>query len=96
MTSRVHRSTTIRDRDRTTIRRTDAPCALCGEPIDYRLPHTDPKSYVVDHITPLAHGGADHISNKQAAHRDCNRAKADRADGGPVLRRSGSLTRPGG
>lgn len=56
------------------------------------VPH--PLSFVVDHIVPLRHGGKDTLANKQAAHRSCNRAKGDRADGGPVLRRSGSLARP--
>ena len=65
---------------------TGANCPGC-------VPH--PMSYVVDHITPLNRGGSDDdISNKQAAHRLCNRAKSDRTDGGPVMRRSGSLARP--
>jgi len=45
---------------------------------------------------PLHHGGTDTLDNKQAAHRACNRAKGARLDGGPVIRRSGSLIRPGG
>lgn len=89
------RSTTIRDRHRTTIARTQPPCALCGKPIDYTLHHLDPMSYVVDHVLPLNRGGTDTLDNKQAAHRSCNRAKSDRVDGGPVLRRSGSLDRGG-
>ena len=34
-------------------------------------------AYVVDHVVPLARGGADELDNKQAAHRSCNRAKSD-------------------
>ena len=88
------RNTTIRDRHRATIARSKPPCALCGEAIDYSLPYMDPNEYVVDHIVPRNRGGSDSLSNKQAAHRRCNRAKSDRVDGGPVLRRSGSLARP--
>jgi 5-methylcytosine-specific restriction endonuclease McrA len=39
--------------------------------------HTDAASFVADHIVPLNKGGADVLANKQAAHRDCNRAKSD-------------------
>ena len=72
------RNTTVRDRDRAIIRRSQPPCALCGEVIDFALPHLDPMAYVVDHIIPIAAGGADDIDNKQAAHRSCNAAKAAR------------------
>ncbi|MFE9955848.1 HNH endonuclease [Micromonospora sp. NPDC005299] len=88
------RNTTIRDRHRKTIARGRPPCALCGESIDYELPYMDPGEFVVDHIVPRNRGGSDTLDNKQPAHRRCNRAKSDRADGGPVLRRSGSLSRP--
>lgn len=72
------RSTTVRDRDRRAIARTKPPCGICESEIDYGLPHTDPKSYVVDHIVPRAKGGPDVLENKQAAHRDCNRTKSDK------------------
>ncbi|MFI5833201.1 HNH endonuclease [Micromonospora sp. NPDC051300] len=110
---RPHRSTTTRDRHRHTIARTQPPCGLCGDPIDYTLtvlpdqhgqrcpgpltcrgcvPHPD--RYEVDHRIPRNRGGSDDLTNKQASHRRCNRAKSDRTDGGPIMRRSGSLTRP--
>lgn len=94
MPEKPRRSTTIRDRHRKTIAKGQPPCGICGQPIDYTLPHLDPGEFVVDHKTPLNRGGKDVLSNKQAAHRLCNRLKSDRLDGGPVLRRSGSLTRP--
>lgn len=72
------RSTTIRDRDRATIRRTKPPCHICEQPIDYSLHHLDPGAFVVDHIVPLNRGGADELANKAAAHRSCNRTKSDR------------------
>jgi 5-methylcytosine-specific restriction endonuclease McrA len=84
------RSTTIRDRHRAIIAKPKPPCWICGQPIDYALKHPDPKSFVVDHVVPLAKGGLDVIENKRAAHRDCNRAKSDR-ECAPILRRSGSL-----
>lgn len=90
------RSVSQRNKDRETIRRSGAGCGICGEPIDYGLPHMDPMQFVVDHIVPLAHGGRDDVSNKQAAHRTCNRTKGARLDGGRIIRKSGSLVRPGG
>lgn len=87
----VKRDTTTRDRHRAVIARAQPPCALCGQPIDYGLPPYDPRAYVVDHRVPLARGGPDTLANKQAAHRDCNRSKGTREDGGKVMRRSGSL-----
>lgn len=74
----VTRNTTTRDRHRAQIRRTRPPCGICGEPIDYDLHWRNPMSFVVDHIVPLARGGADTLENKQAAHRACNRAKSSK------------------
>ena len=73
-----NRSTTQRDRDRNAIRRTKPPCGICEQEIDYSLPYLDPMSFVVDHIVPIAKGGVDDLSNKQAAHRSCNRTKSDK------------------
>jgi len=87
---RSRRSTTLRDRHRNIIKRNEPPCWICGEPIDYTLPHTDPKSFVVDHKVALALGGTDTIDNKAAAHRECNRDKGARPHA-DVIRRSGSL-----
>ena len=88
------RSTAIRDRFRAQAKRTRAACHLCGQPLDYDLPHTDPKSFVADHVQPLARGGADALSNLAAAHRqqprDCNSTKRARVHA-PIIRRSGTL-----
>ena len=89
----MKRNTSQRDRDRATIRRDHPNCHICGEPIDYSLRYPNPKSYVVDHVTPLTRGGTDTLDNKAAAHRDCNRAKSNKTHA-PIIRRSGSLTRP--
>jgi 5-methylcytosine-specific restriction endonuclease McrA len=83
MVAMTTRNTTIRDRHRRTIAQHKPDCSLCGEPIDYTLPHTDPQSFVVDHIIPLDRGGIDELFNpdgtpqKQAAHKACNRAKSN-------------------
>ena len=84
------RSTTIRNRARTILRRTKPACHICGEPIDYNLPHTDPRSFVADHVIPVAKGGEDTPANMRAAHRDCNSTKRARLVA-PIIRRSGSL-----
>ncbi|MGW4124755.1 HNH endonuclease [Nocardia sp. NPDC004711] len=74
----TQRSTTTRDRHRAVIARGRPPCGICGNEIDYTLPHLDPGEFVVDHVTPLAKGGTDTLDNKQAAHRQCNRWKSDK------------------
>ncbi|HMQ36487.1 MAG TPA: HNH endonuclease signature motif containing protein [Micropruina sp.] len=88
------RNTTTRDRHRKLVAAEQPPCWLCGDPIDYTLPHLDPRAFVVDHIVPLAKGGQDTLNNKRAAHRDCNRAKSDKLES-PVIRRSRTLARRG-
>lgn len=81
----VARNTTTRDQHRAAISRGKPDCGICGEPIDYALKSPDPGSFEVDHIVPIAAGGDDALSNKQAAHRRCNREKWHRvADLGPV------------
>lgn len=76
----AHRNTATRDRHRRYIARSKPACHICGGPIDYTLPHLDPGAFVVDHLVPLARGGADEVGNKAAAHRACNRAKWDREE----------------
>ncbi|WP_374475710.1 HNH endonuclease [Curtobacterium sp. GD1] len=77
---------------RTRIRATGAACHLCGRAIDYSLPSSDPKSFVIDHVTALANGGQDALSNVKAAHRrhDCNSKKRARVHDDSV-RRSNTL-----
>jgi 5-methylcytosine-specific restriction endonuclease McrA len=84
------RNTTLRDKHRAIIARHRPPCHICGQPIDYTLPHDDPDSYVVDHLTPLDRGGTDTLDNKGAAHRRCNRAKSNKPHA-PIVRRSSTL-----
>lgn len=73
-----HRNTAQRDRDRRAIARTKPPCGICTDPIDYALPYLHPLSFVVDHVVPVDKGGLDDLTNKQAAHRSCNRTKSNK------------------
>jgi 5-methylcytosine-specific restriction endonuclease McrA len=88
--SKQARNTNQRDKDRARIKASGAACHICGQPIDYTLEWLDPRSFVVDHVVPLAKDGADHISNKRAAHRECNSKKRARLVA-PIIRRSGAL-----
>ncbi|WP_316316142.1 HNH endonuclease, partial [Clavibacter michiganensis] len=72
MVSKPGRNTAQRDRDRAAIRKTNAACHICGEPVDYTLVWPDSRCFVVDHIIPLARGGFDTRLNKAAAHNECN------------------------
>lgn len=90
MSQFTNRNSAQRERDRQTIRKTGAGCHICGQPIDYSLPHLDPLAFEVDHLVPLARGGADTLENKAAAHRRCNSKKRTR-DYAPIVRRSDSL-----
>jgi 5-methylcytosine-specific restriction endonuclease McrA len=90
----IPRNSAQRDRDRARIRATKAGCWICGQAVDYTLPHTDPMSFVVDHVIPLAKGGQDALANKKAAHRrqsrECNSKKRARIIA-PIVKRSGAL-----
>lgn len=79
-----------------------APCALCGQPIDYSLgmvtdpvtgkrrPH--PMSYVVDEIVPVSQGGSPFdMENTRPAHWICN---AKRGDGTKQKARTLPLPQP--
>ncbi|WP_397460149.1 HNH endonuclease [Rathayibacter sp. PhB127] len=67
-------------------------CHICGRPILWDAPHTDPLSFVIDHVRPLHLGGEDALSNVRAAHRcsSCNSTKRARLVA-PIVRRSRSL-----
>ena len=86
----VRRNTTQQERHRARHRATQAACHICGNPIDYTLRWPDPKSFVVDHIIPIARGGPHTFENTAAAHADCNSKKRARLHA-PIIRRSGAL-----
>ena len=87
----IKRNSAIRDRHRARIKQDKPNCHICGQPINYDLPHTDAWSYVVDHVIPLSKGGKDIIENKKAAHRECNSKKRARLIA-PIIKRSNSLS----
>ena len=62
-------------------------CGVCGQKINKRLKHPNPRSKSIDHIAPLSKGGADAPINVQAAHLRCNLSK--NAGGGGQLRLMG-------
>lgn len=53
-------------------------CGLCGGEIDRTLRSPHPDSPSIDHIVPLALGGAHSRANTQAAHLGCNVRKGAR------------------
>lgn len=82
----------IRVRNQAILRASDV-CHICGHP----------GSDAVDHVIPLARGGTDDPHNLRPAHhtapcatcgQKCNRVKSDKP-WAPIIRRSGSLARPG-
>ena len=52
-------------------------CQLCGEKTSREYNHDDPWSPTLDHIVPLARGGAHTVGNAQIAHAICNSLKSD-------------------
>ncbi len=65
------------------VRHRRAPCHLCGQPIDYALPYTHPRSFTVDHLLPVAtlDSNDPRLLDPQyldAAHRDCNSRRGTR------------------
>lgn len=53
-------------------------CALCGDPVDKKLPRLDPGAPEVDEIVPVSMGGDPLAwSNVQLAHRICNQRKGN-------------------
>jgi hypothetical protein len=50
-------------------------CKLCGRRVAWSKSWPHPRSPVVDHVVPLANGGADEEWNMQCAHHECNAEK---------------------
>ena len=51
-------------------------CQACGEPVDPTTPRTEPLGAHIDHVIPLAHGGAHARYNVELLHAKCNLAKS--------------------
>ena len=74
----THRATF--DKNKKKIYATQTVCAICGQPVDFKLKFPHPMSATVDHIIPVSKGGhPSDIDNLQLAHLKCNRAKSDKA-----------------
>lgn len=54
-------------------------CGICSSQVNPELRYPDPMSASLDHIVPLAKGGAHSLANAQLAHLFCNLSKGDRA-----------------
>lgn len=61
-------------------------CHLCLDPIP-RVAESpvDPLAPTLDHVIPLARGGAHHPDNLAAAHFICNSRKGDRVPDGQLV-----------
>ena len=54
-------------------------CHICGLPIlDCIVSQTHNLFGTVDHVIPLSRGGTNNLANRRAAHRLCNRLKANK------------------
>ena len=53
-------------------------CSICGLPINLSLSYPHPWSLTIDHVTPIAQGGATREDNLQPAHFTCNRRKGEK------------------
>ncbi|RSX52663.1 hypothetical protein [Bifidobacterium callimiconis] len=60
-------------------RASGAPCYICGHPIDYSIPSTEPMGFVIDETIPIARGGRVCHANSGPAHRWCNAIKGTRS-----------------
>lgn len=58
-------------------RRADAPCWICGQPIDYRAPARTPDAWEPDHFIPVSERPdlAFDPGNILPAHCSCNRSR---------------------
>lgn len=56
-------------------------CWLCGQPIDYTLPHDDDNAFTVEHIHPRSTHPhlVDDPGNCVPAHARCNKARGNKA-----------------
>lgn len=57
--------------------RDEGLCGICKHPVDISLKYPDQMSMSIDHIIPLAKGGAHAMHNLQIAHWICNIQKSD-------------------
>lgn len=77
----VERETVYRAR---VFQRDDWCCHLCGEDIDRDVVAPAPLAPTLDHVVPIARGGAHTMINLRAAHFRCNSAKGSRLTWAPA------------
>ena len=60
---------------------TDAPCWICGQPIDYTAQRGQPNSHTLDHLHPVSHAPElhDDPANWRHAHHACNASRGNQA-----------------
>ncbi len=56
-------------------------CGVCGQKINKRLKHPNPRSKSIDHIIAISAGGPDAPINLQPAHLRCNQNKGVKGSG---------------
>lgn len=90
----ANRSLRIKYRER--FKAMNAPCAICGRPIDYSIPRNpkEPFSMVIDEIIPISKAiqygynsereAAEDFNNLQACHRICNQMKGNKINYKPL------------
>ena len=68
------------------LRRKHGPCYLCGQPINYTLPHDNPMAFTIEHVKPRS--THPHLENDPTncvpAHAKCNKSRGN-ADPTPGL-----------
>lgn len=70
------------------VKREEPTCWLCGQPWDPAAAPRTPRSFSLDHVTPLSHGGSlTDRANARAACLGCNSAR------GNTTRRPAAATR---
>lgn len=96
--TKASRSDVLRKKHRKIIAASKPNCHICGEPISYELKYPDPRSFVVDHVVPIARGGSDALANKKAAHHPRMQQQEEstrvRPDHPPIRRPRQGLSSP--
>lgn len=67
-------------------RAANAPCWICGQPIDYRAPAGTPDAWEPDHVRDVRSRPdlALDPGNVMPSHSSCNRSRQDRKDEPPL------------
>lgn len=71
----------LRERAYQRDRSANAPCWICGQPIDYRAPVGTPDAWEPDHFLPVSTHpeAAMDIGNLRPSHCSCNRSRGRRS-----------------